>query len=406
MQLSKLQIREAITLHVDKENGMNDIMEMMMEAMMVAERKEFLKKTDDNKANGFRPGKSYGKGKILEFRVPRDRNGEFHPVILAMLRSQEEECERIVGSLYSKGLTQSQVSEIFEEIYGKHYSKASISRMLDGIREEVDEWIKRPLERYYPLVFVDAVHVKVRREDHVSTEAFYVVLGVTPERHREVLAIMNLPQESANGWGQLMAELKERGVNKVGLMIADGLKGLDIALSNIFPGTPLQRCVTHLKRNLFAKVQKIHRQELADDLRDVFRTSDSSDSPEKGWLRWNVMCEKWGGKYRSFKMMKDNLDYRDYFTYLAYDYRVRGMIYTTNWIERLQRDFRRVLRVRTAIPGESVIVLMGKVSIEKKSYKRAVPKLNYEKAFFAGIEVCEVIEVEVPQQPDFLIQPL
>jgi putative transposase len=404
--LTKVQLQACLKQHVEKENGINDIMEIMLEAMMVAERKEFLRSKDDgNKANGFRPGKSYGNGRILEFRVPRDRHGEFKPLLLAMLRSQEEECERLVGSLYTKGLTQSQVSEVFEQIYGAQYSKTSISRMLDGIREEVDQWMKRPLEKYYPLILIDAIHVKVRREDHVSMEAFYVVLGVTEERHREVLAIMDLPQESATGWKMLLHQICDRGVKKVGLMIADGLKGLDFALSEVFPGTPLQRCVTHLKRNLFAKVQKIHRSELADDLRDVFRTSDSSDDPEKGWTRWNQMCEKWGAKYKSFKLMKDNLDYRDYFTYLAYDYRVRGMIYTTNWIERLQRDFRRVLRMRGAIPGESVKVLMGKVAIDKSSYKRAIPKLNYEKQFFKGITVCEVTEETISRE-EFLIETL
>lgn len=386
MQLTKLQIKQAITQHVEKDNGMNDVLEMILESMMKAEREVFLEDSKNNKANGFRPGKTYGQGRILEFRIPRDRRGEFKPVILTMLRDQEQECERLVGSLYAKGLTTGQVSEIFEELYGEHYSKSSISRMLDGIREEVEAWKARPLEEYYPIILVDAVHVKVRREDHVSTEAFYVVLGVTTDRRREVLAIMNLPQESANGWNQLFIELHRRGVRRVGLMIADGLKGLDNALSAIFPGTPLQRCVTHLKRNLFARVKTYQRVELADDLRSVFRTSDSSDSVEKGWARWNEMCEKWGRIYKSFKLMKDNLDYRDYFTYLAYDYRVRGMIYTTNWIERLQRDFRRVLRQRSSMPGESVITLMGKVAIEKKCYFRALPKLGYEKSFFAKPE--------------------
>jgi len=280
MELTKLQIRQAIATHVDKENGLNEVMEMILESMMKAERNVFLEGREGNKANGFRRGKTYGNGRILEFRIPRDRRSEFQPVILTMLRNQEEECERLIGSLYAKGLTTSQVSEIFEELYGEHYSKATISRMLDGIREEVAEWIKRPLEAYYPIILVDAVHVKVRREDHVSTEAFYVVVGVTQERHRDVLAIMNLPQESANGWGQLFTELRDRGVRGMGLMIADGLKGLDMALSANFPGTPLQRCVTHLKRNQFAKVKTYHRVELADDLRNVFRTSDSSDSPE------------------------------------------------------------------------------------------------------------------------------
>lgn len=395
MELTKLQIRQAIATHVDKENGLNDVMEMILESMMRAERNVFLEGSKDNKANGFRPGKTYGNGRILEFRIPRDRRSEFQPVILTMLRNQEEECERLIGSLYAKGLTTSQVSEIFEELYGKHYSKASISRMLEGIREEVEQWIDRPLENYYPIVLVDAVHVKVRRENNVSMEAFYVVVGVTPERHRDVLAIMNLPQESANGWMQLFIDLHKRGVKKVGLMIADGLKGLDTALSSIYPGTPLQRCVTHLKRNLFAKVKIYDRVRLAEDLRNVFRTSDSSDSVEKGWERWNDMCTEWGGRYKSFKLMQHNLDYRDYFTYLQYDYRIRGMIYTTNWIERLQRDFRRVLRQRSSMPGESVITLMGKVAIEKKSYKRAIPKLNYEKSFFTRAVIVEVAECEI-----------
>lgn len=395
MELTKLQIRQAIANHVDKENGLNDVMEVMLEAMMKAERKVFLENNqDNNKANGFRPGKAYGSGRILEFRIPRDRHGQFQPMILTMLRNQEEECERLIGSLYAKGLTTSQVSEVFEELYGKHYSKSSISRMLDGIREEVDQWIQRPLEEYYPIILVDAIHVKVRSENNVSTQAFYVVVGVTPERHREVLSIMQLPQESAHGWKELFINLHKRGVKRIGLMIADGLKGLDTALSSIYPGTPLQRCVTHLKRNLFAKVKIYDRVKLAEDLRDVFRTSDSSDSVEKGWLRWNEMCAQWGGRYKSFKLMQDNLDYRDYFTYLAYDYRIRGMIYTTNWIERLQRDFRRVLRQRSSMPGESVTTLMGKVAIEKKSYKRAIPKLNYEKSLFSKALVVEVSECE------------
>ncbi|HEY0667873.1 MAG TPA: IS256 family transposase [Sphingobacteriaceae bacterium] len=395
MELTKLQVRQIVTTHLLKENGFNDVMEIMLEAMMKAERSLFLEGSKDNKANGFRPGKAYGNSRILEFRVPRDRRGEFQPLILTMLRNQEEESARLIGSMYAKGLTTLQVSEIFEEIYGKNYSKSSISRMLDNIREEVDQWIGRPLEKFYPVVLVDAIHVKVRNETNVSTQAFYVVVGVTPERHRDVLSIMQLPQESAKGWEQLFNELRDRGLERIGLMIADGLKSLDYALSSVFPGTPLQRCVTHLKRNVLAKVKTFDRIEIANDLREVFRTSDSSDTVQKGWDRWNAFCEKWSHKYRFIKDMRDNIDYRDYFTYLAYDYRIRGMIYTTNWIERLQRDFRRVLRVRCSMPGESVITLMGKVSIEKKSYKRAIPKLNYDKSLFIKPESMEVAACEI-----------
>ena len=114
----------------------------MLESMMVAERGEYLRGIDDgNKGNGYRLGHTYGHGRRLEFRIPRDRYGNFHPQILAILRNQEEECEKLAGTLYTKGLTQSQVGEVFDEIYGEHYSKASISRMIEYVRKDVSEWL-------------------------------------------------------------------------------------------------------------------------------------------------------------------------------------------------------------------------------------------------------------------------
>lgn len=130
-------------------------MGIMLESMMLAERAEFLKDNPGNKGNGFRPGHAYGHGKILSFRIPRDRFGNFYPQILAILRDQQEECDRLAGVLYTKCLTQEQVGEVFNQIYGQHYSKSSISRMVDSIRKQVDEWLDRGLESYYPVLFVD-----------------------------------------------------------------------------------------------------------------------------------------------------------------------------------------------------------------------------------------------------------
>lgn len=147
---------------------------------MLSERREYLRENSasGNKCNGFRPGHSYGHGRTLTFRIPRDRYGNFHPRILAILRHQEDECERLAGTLYTKGLTKEQVGEVFQDIYGEHYSKASISRMLDYLRENVSQWLKRSLEAYYPIVFIDCVHMKIHRKRSVETEAFYVVLAV------------------------------------------------------------------------------------------------------------------------------------------------------------------------------------------------------------------------------------
>ena len=151
MVLTKEQISELMRKHVEKENGLHDLMEIVLESMMVAERSEFLSDSPSNKGNGYRPGTVYVHGRKLEFRIPRDRYGNFHPHILAILRNQEEECDRLAGVLYTKGLTQEQVGDVFDEIYGQHYSKSSISRMVDNVRFQVSEWLERGLEKYYPV---------------------------------------------------------------------------------------------------------------------------------------------------------------------------------------------------------------------------------------------------------------
>lgn len=386
MDFTKEQLSEVFIKHLDRERGLQDLMEVMIESMMRAERREFLDYSPGNKGNGFRRGKSYGQGRVLEFKIPRDRYGNFHPTILAILKDQEVECEQLASSLYCKGLTQSQVGEVFGEVYGTRYSKSSISRMIEYLRTDVEKWLGRWLEDYYPVVFVDAIHVKVHRRRSVEVEAFYVVMAVKQDKTREVLGIFNRPSESASGWKEMFDSLRQRGLKRVGLLVADGLKSLEDALAEVFPGTALQKCVTHLKRNMFNKVRHGDKGDLARDLREVFRTGDSSYTPEQGWDAWQELCRKWGKDYRSIGKMGTDPVYRYYFTYLHYHPQIQSMIYTTNWIERLQRDFRRVLRMRSAMPDEeSVIVLMAKTAMDKTAYGRALPAIDIDEKLFPDV---------------------
>lgn len=383
MDFTKEQLSDVFVKHIERERGLQDLMELMIESMMMAERQDFLDNQSGNKGNGFRQGKSYGQGRVLEFRIPRDRYGNFHPTILALLRDQEVECEQLASSLYCKGLTQSQVGEVFGEVYGKHYSKASISRMIEYLRADVEQWLSRSLESYYPIVFIDAIHIKVHRKRSVETEAFYVVMAVKEDKTREVLGIFNRPSESATGWEDMFRALQARGIKNIGLMVADGIKALEDSLARVFPGTPLQKCVTHLKRNMFSKVRHGDKGELANDLREVFRTGEKDYTPALAWEAWKSLCTKWGKDYRSIKKMGNDLTYKYYFTYLNYHPRIQAMIYTTNWIERLQRDFRRVLRMRGAMPSEeSVIVLMAKTAMDKSAYYRALPGIDRDNKLF------------------------
>lgn len=382
MRISKVQLNTLIRNHIERENGLHEVMEMMLNAMMKSERSAQLEQMSDNKANGYRYGKTYGQGRILELRIPRDRNGEFYPKVLALLRSQEAEIEQLVSALYGQGLTQTQVGRVFENLYGRSYSPATISRMIEWMREDVGKWLQRSLEAYYPIVMIDAIQVKVRRRS-VAHEAFYVVMGVTLERKREVLAIVPFPTESATGWQLVLEELRERGLNRIGLLVADGLSGIEQAVGQVYSGTPVQWCVTHIKRGLLARVRAEDKPQLAEDLRGVFRTDDPEDDPDAGWERWQEFCSRWQRRYRTFGKLSGEHRYRNGFTYLNYDYRIRSMIYTTNWIERLNRKFRGVLKNRSSMPNEeSVRVLLGHVAMDQPAYGRKLPKMNYETSLF------------------------
>lgn len=393
MELTKVQISELMHKHAERENGLHDLLEIMIESMMVAERSEFLRTEASNKGNGYRPGHTYGHGRKLEFRIPRDRYGNFHPQILAILRDQEEECDRLAGALYTKGLTQEQVGDVFEQIYGQGYSKSSISRMVQCVRDQVAEWLDRGLDSYYPVLFVDCVHIKIHRKRSVASEAFYVALAVTEEGRRDVLGIFNMPTESATGWDSIFETLKSRGLRRVGLVVADGIIGLDTVVGERFPGTPLQRCVTHLKRNMLAKVRFGDKAALASDLRDVFRTGQRDYTVEMAWKAWQDLCERWGKDYISIRRLRNNADYKVYMTYLNYSPEIQSMIYTTNWIERLNRDFRRVTKMRTAMPNEeSVLTLMGSVAMDHKAFERILPRITMDKILFPDEDYLENIK--------------
>ena len=163
-----------------------------------------------------------------------------------------------------------------------------------------------------------------------------------------MLGIFNMPEESSTGWGEIFDKLKDRGVQRIGLMVADGIKGLETVIGEKFPDTSLQRCITHLKHNMFAKVRHSDKSALAEDLRYIFRTGQRDYTVELAWAKWQEICDKWGADYRAIKLLRNNADYKAYMTDLNYAPEIQAMIYTTNWIERLNRDFRRVTRMRIA----------------------------------------------------------
>lgn len=380
IDLSNDQLQDTIHSILNKDEGLNELLEMILNGLMKLERETFLTQqaSSANKANGYRPGRASGYGKELSLRIPRDRLGNFKPVLWAMLRDQQEQVRRLCFELYGKGLTTRQVGQITEKIYGTHYSCSAVSSFNQELADQLDQWRRRPLQARYPVIYMDAIHVKVRRQ-HVSSEAFYVVLGLTEDMQREVLAIASIPSESANGWEDLLNTLKERGLRETALIVADGLTGLDEAIHRVFPLARHQKCVTHFKRNILRYVKADHKKDIADELREIFMTGQKTYSRQQARGQLDEFAERWGADYTHIRKLSSRGDLHYYFTYLDFERRIQSMIYTTNWVERLNKSFRRTTKIRNALPNpEAALLLLSKVAVDQEDGAFGYPIYNFK----------------------------
>ena len=382
--LTDQQLQEVLNHKSIAQEGMNQILGMVLNTIMYSERHRFLKeqKEPHNKANGFRPIKVKGYGRQLSLAIPRDRLGMFQPLLMLTLKEEEEAVQSLCFELYREGLTTRRLSKVMEKIYGKKYSKSVISDMSQTFKEELGKWRERPLEEQYLVVYLDAIQSKVRRE-HLQGEAFYIALGVRQDKTREVLAISNNPIESASGWKEVLKKLQERGVKKIDLIVADGITGLEEKVLTQFPKAKFQKCVTHLKRHILYQVRASDKQAIAVDLANLFRISDNCYTKKEAYKLASEIIHKWK-KYPFLKQALDAENLRTYLTCLDFDFRIRPMIYTTNWIERLNKEFRRALKIRDAMPSvDAVLLLLSAIAreMEQGTYAYPTTLFNYEKFF-------------------------
>jgi len=266
MNFTQDQISELMLSIANSENGTNLLMQMTLNAFMKSERHLHQQSNPTDYANGYRERKARGFGNEMVLKVPRTRNGTFYPVLLNVLRNEDEEHRKLIFSLYRRGLTTEQVSDVYEEIYGKEYSKQQISYLMKDSREEVSIWLNRMLESHYLVLYIDATFVHTRRDKSVSKEGYYTILGIKEDGSREVLSIVNHPTEGATLWQMELESLKERGVQSVGLVASDGLPSIENAIAKAFPEAQHQLCVVHMKRNILSVFPRTKRQEIAKEL--------------------------------------------------------------------------------------------------------------------------------------------
>jgi len=381
MELTKKQTEAVLSKFIAKENGLNEVLQMTLNAMMQSERTEHLKDSLGNKGNGYRLGKVFGFGAQLELRIPRDRQSAFMPTILALFRDQEQYLKEVSFQMYSKGLTTRDISEVMETIYGSHFSKSKISNISQSFYEQMEVWRNRSLDSHYLAFYIDGIHVKLKREGRYGNECFYIILGLKEDYTREIIAIVNFPTESAQGWKQIFSDLKERGLKSLGIIVSDGLSGLDGAISEAFSGTPHQKCIVHLQRNLQAMVRREDKKVLAQDIRDILSPDDENHTKEKALDSIHKLAIKWDKKYKSLSKYILKIEWEPFLVFLDYNVKVRRMLYTTNWIERFNRSARRTLKIRGAFPDDnSVLALITSTAIEKtnKMYKYPIYNFKFE----------------------------
>jgi transposase-like protein len=300
-----------------------------------------------NSRNGRRAKTVFTEAGPVELEVPRDRDSSFEPRIVAKRQSRLSGVDELVLSLSAKGLTHGEIAAHLAETYGAEVSKQTISTITDRVIEDMTSWQNRPLDAVYPVVFVDAIHVKIR-DGKVANRPIYVALAVTAEGERDILGLWaGEGGEGAKYWLQVLTEIRNRGVADVLIVVCDGLKGLPDAIAAVWPQTVVQTCIVHLLRNSFRYASRRDWPAIARDLRPVYQAPTEHAALDA----FAEFSTTWQGRYPAIVKLWESA-WAEFVPFLAFDAEIRTIICTTNAIESLNARFRRAVRARGHFPTE------------------------------------------------------
>ncbi|MBP2479720.1 transposase-like protein [Crossiella equi] len=324
----------------------------------------------------------------VEIDVPRDRDASFEPKIVAKRQRRLGGVDEMVISLAAKGLTTGEISAHLAEVYGAEVSRQTISTITDKVVEGMVEWQNRPLDSVYPVIFIDAIHVKIR-DGQVANRPIYVALAVTCEGRRDILGLWaGDGGEGAKYWLHVLTELKNRGVADVLMVVCDGLTGLPDAITTVWPQTITQTCVVHLLRNSFRYAGRQHWDAIAKALKPVYTAPTEAAARE----RFAEFTEAWGARYPAIVRLWDNA-WAEFVPFLAFDPEIRRVICSTNAIESVNARIRRAVKARGHFPNEQAAlkcVYMAIMSLDptgtgrKRWTMRWKPALNAFEIAFDG----------------------
>lgn len=349
-ELSKCRTMQDIT---GQDGLVQKIIKNAVEHVLGMEMDDYISKEEKKGSKITRNGSSskniktaYGN---IGIQVPRTREPGFEPDIIKKRAVIEEGLEPQIISMYAKGMTVRDISEHLQALYGIELSAASVSNITDRITGEAKEWYSRTLDSFYPVVFLDAVHFKVREEGRIVTKAAYVALGINGEGYKDILGIWVGENEGAKFWLKVCNELKNRGVEDILIVCIDGLKGFPDAIHTVFPQTRIQLCIIHQIRSTIKYISYKDQKAFLADLKKVYGAESEEialanlEAMQETWKKYAAVLDSWLDKWDSLS------------TYFCYGYRIRRLIYTTNTIEGFNRQLRKVTKNKAVFPNDDAL---------------------------------------------------
>ena len=364
----------------DIQEALKDLLGGTIEEMLECEMNNYLtypkyaRSSSENTRNGYKQKEIKSSLGTMKINVPQDRQSTFAPKIVEKRKKDISEIEHKIISMYAKGMTTSQISNIINDIYGFEPSESLISDITDKILPMVEEWQNRSLDEIYPILFIDATHYSVKIEGIIKKVAAYVILGVNLEGKKDVLSIEIGENESAKYWLSVLNGLKNRGLKDVFVLCSDGLTGIKEAVASAFPKTELQTCIVHLIRNTLKYVAEKDRKEFAKDLKGIYTAATEKIASEK---LANVES-KWKAKY-PYAMKSWITKWENISPIFKFSSEVRKVIYTTNAIESLNATYRKLNRQRSVFPNETALLKALYLSTQEATKKWTMPLRNWGK---------------------------
>ena len=343
---------------------LQETLESEMDTQLGYDKYDISEKQTKNSRNGYSKKNVKSELGTVELNIPRDRKGEFEPKIVSKYQRTVTSIEDKILALYAAGMTTRDISEQVKNLYDVEISAKMVSNITNKIIPLVTEWQNRPLEKTYSFVFMDAIHYKVRDEKQIVIKAAYVVLGVNMDGEKEVLGIWVGTNESSKFWLSVLNDLRNRGMQDVLVFCVDGLNGFKEAIGAVYPFAKIQRCIIHQIRSSMKYVPYKDKKEFVSDLKSVYGSVNEEDALEN--LKYAK--EKWGKKYpNAIKSWEDNWD--NLITFFIFPDYIRKIMYTTNAIESLNSQFRKVTKTKLIFPSDESLMKMLYLATEKVSRK-------------------------------------